>query len=91
MTPQDETKIKEDKEAITKAITEAVVKFFIKDIENIFVAARQKVNEPDEEIDIYEKLCPGEVMILSRSKKGFLIAANDGEEFDIRYYSEEQT
>jgi len=89
MTAQDEIKIEadKDKEAITRAITEAVTKFFMKDIENIFTAPGQKVSEPDEEIPIYEKLSPGEVFIISRSKKGILVAANDDGECNIRYYN----
>ena len=90
MTAQDEIRIKEDKEAITKAITEAVTKFFIKDIENIFTAPGQKVSEPDEEIPIYEKLSPGEIIIISRSDKGFLVAANCDGECDIRYYNDSE-
>ena len=87
MTEQDEIKIKEDKEAITKAITEVVMRLFTKDIVNSFVAPGQKVSEPDEEIPIYEKLSPGEVFIISRNDKGVLVAANDDGECNIRYYN----
>jgi len=87
MIAQDEIKIEADKEAISKAITDTVTKFFIKNIENNSGAPEQKVSDPDEEIPIYEKLSPGEIMIISRSDKGILVATNDDGECDIRYYN----
>ena len=91
MTAQDEIKIEadKDKEAITRAITDTVTKFFIKNIENDFASSRPEHNEPDKEIPIYEKLSPGEIMIISRSDKGFLVATNCDGECDITYYNEE--
>uniref|UniRef100_A0A6H1ZI13 Uncharacterized protein n=1 Tax=viral metagenome TaxID=1070528 RepID=A0A6H1ZI13_9ZZZZ len=92
MTAQDEIKIEADKDrdAITRAITEAVTKLFIKNIENNSGAPEQKVSEPDEEIPIYEKLSPGEIFIISRSDKGILVATNDDGECDIRYYNDNE-
>ena len=90
MIAQDEIKIEADKEAISKAITDTVTKFFIKNIENNSGAPEQKVSDPDEEIPIYEKLSPGEIMIISRSDKGILVATNDDGECDIRYYNDSE-
>ena len=90
ITAQDKTKIETDKEAITEAITDTVTKFFMKDIENSFASSRPEHNKPDEEIPIYEKLSPGEIIIISRSDKGFLVAANCDGECDIRYYNDSE-
>lgn len=43
----------------------------------------------DEEIPIYERLAVGEILIISKSSKGLLVATNQDGECDIRYYSEE--
>ncbi len=90
MTDQKETKIEIDTEAIKKAITETVNELFMKDTGKLFPAIEQKPDEPayEEEIPIYERLAPGEILIISRSKKGILVAANCDGECDIRYYND---
>lgn len=93
-----EDKDTENREKIMKEeVDKAVMALIPKLIEHIFDAAAPRTYKPperkdqdqsEEEIPIYEKLAPGEMLIISRSEKGFLIAANCGGECDIRYYSD---
>jgi len=80
----------EDKE-LKEAMNAEMKNLFMKYVTDILDNARKQTNIPQEEpeeINIYEKLTPGEIMIVSRSKKGFLVAANCEGECDIRYYSD---
>ncbi|GEM_PF-4268100 len=40
--------------------------------------------ETKEEIPIYEKLAPGECLIISRDERGILVACNKGGEIEIK-------
>lgn len=74
------------------AIDKAVSALLPKLVESIFTASPPKTDKPNEgqeKIPIYEKLTAGEILIISRSDKGFLVVANHDGECDIRYYDEE--
>jgi len=83
-------------EELNRAMNKEVKKLFTKWVTDTFASldlgttARRPPDNTDEEIPIYEKLSPGEVFIISRSKKGVLVAANCDGECDIRYYNDSE-
>jgi hypothetical protein len=92
MTEQKDSKDLENK-IMKEEVDKAVVKLLPKLIEHIFAASEPKTNMPpndedQEEIPIYERLAPGEMLIISRSKQGLLVVANCEGECDVGYYSE---